>query len=164
MGMHGVHFTNPLACAVERCNYPVVVALLDAGASPDFMGKYEHLTTGYSLALLNALDGLDDRSSCHGPTCAQFYAEADSLVKIIHVLLKQPTLDLDAFGRPSNGELLFYGASCMYRHAGHGADCVYKAVVRDICAVRDGQSRRWSPLRAAFIGSVAGGRSSVKCF
>jgi len=155
---HPTFRDSPLMCAIERCNFPVVVTLLAAGAEFEYLqpttplpGLIPESATRCSTpcALFRALSGLDDFSPCGtwfvGP---EYLARAHSLVQIIHVLLQQPGLHMDRLDE----ELLTMHAG---RHVLHG-DCMYNTAVRVVLAERDARKQRWSPLRAAFIGAAVG--------
>jgi hypothetical protein len=159
---HPTFRDSPLSCAIERCNYPVVVTLLAAGAELEYledpmikkiapMIEKVAPTTLTPLPLFWALSGLDDFSPCgtwfEGP---EHLARAHSLVQIIQVLLQQPGLHMDRLDEA----LLTMHAR---RHVLHG-QCMYNSAMRVVLAERDARKQRWSPLRAAFIGAAVGCR------
>jgi hypothetical protein len=149
---HPTFRDSPLSCAIERCNFPVVVTLLAAGAELEYledpmikkiapMIEKVAPTTSTPLPLFWALSGMDDFSQCGrwfvGP---EYLDRAHSLVQIIHVLLQHPGLHMDTV----NEALLTIHAN---RHVTHG-DCMYNTAMRVVLAERDARKQRWSPLRA----------------
>jgi hypothetical protein len=138
---------SPLGCAIEWCNFPVVVALLAAGAEFEYLEPSTRCSIPF--ALWWALSNLDDFSPCTTwYVRPEYLARAHSTVQIIHVLLQQPGLHMD---RLDEAWLTMHARS----HVLHG-QCMYNTAMQAIRAERDARKQRWSSLRAAFIGAAVG--------